>query len=93
MPDLPTFVFLAVLFPLLSLVFKLRARRRRLSTAAAGSVTPLATRSSSGSGIKNAADEARRRLQQNNGSALRAVWREVSRMVGDTVRMSGRGLV
>ncbi|KAK0469577.1 uncharacterized protein EV420DRAFT_1495454 [Desarmillaria tabescens] len=76
---LTTFLILAVVFPLISMVLRIR-RRRRL--AAGGTV--------------NTADMVRKRLQVVNGreaGVLRTVWSEIVRVLMDTIRMGGSGLV
>ncbi|SJL09847.1 uncharacterized protein ARMOST_13228 [Armillaria ostoyae] len=76
---LTTFLILAVVFPLVSMVLRLR-RRRRL--AAGGAV--------------NTADMVRKRLQVVNGreaGVLRTAWSEIVRVLMDTIRMGGSGLV
>ncbi|PBL03401.1 hypothetical protein ARMGADRAFT_912589 [Armillaria gallica] len=76
---LTTFLILAVVFPLISMVLRLR-RRRRL--AAGGAI--------------NTADMVRKRLQVVNGreaGVLRTAWSEIVRVLVDTIRMGGSGLV
>ena len=75
-----------VVLPVLS--FLVRSRRRRLRAAAA-----------LGAGTSNTAELVRRRLQATEGfiggraNVLAALWAEVVRVVGDTIRMGGSGLV
>ncbi|KAK0480110.1 hypothetical protein IW261DRAFT_1563796 [Armillaria novae-zelandiae] len=76
---LTTFLILAVVFPLISMALRFR-RRRRL---AAG-------------GVVNTADMVRKRLQVVNGreaGVLRTAWSEIVRVLMDTIRMGGSGLV
>lgn len=81
--NLTTFILFFVIFPLVSLVFRIR-RRRRLA---------------GGTGVGTTADQVRRRLQARASETgmgllgLRGVWGAVLRVVGDTIRMGGSGLV
>lgn len=78
-PRVTAAALLFVVLPLVSLV--LRVRRRRAHAL--------------GDGARTAAD-VRRRLEAAGGARAGLagrVWGEVVRAVGDTVRMSGRGLV
>ncbi|KAG7451305.1 uncharacterized protein BT62DRAFT_1071880 [Guyanagaster necrorhizus] len=76
---LTTFLILAVIFPLISMM--LRFRRRRRLTA---------------DGTVNTADMVRKRLQAVNGreaGVLGKAWSEIARVLMDTIRMGGSGLV
>ncbi|KAK0204973.1 hypothetical protein DFS33DRAFT_1382871 [Desarmillaria ectypa] len=76
---LTTFLILAVVFPLISMVLRIR-RRRRL--AAGGAV--------------NTADMVRKRLQvvnEREAGVLRTAWSEIIRVLMDTIKMGGSGLV
>ncbi|KAF5341747.1 hypothetical protein D9611_001462 [Ephemerocybe angulata] len=83
-----TFVILFILFPLLSWVLRVRHRRRKL---AEGAGTPLL-----GAAGPTNVDLVRKRLQaagSSDSSIVVKVGREVLRVVIDTVKMAGRGLV
>jgi hypothetical protein len=80
-PNLSTLFLLFVVFPLISLILRARHRRRKALTGG-GSV-----------GSSNA-EVVRRRLQSGvEGGLLRHAWSEVARVVSDTVKMAGSGLV
>lgn len=97
---------LVVAFALLSLV-QLRRARRPLVTGGTttGSSTPklLGRKLTNGKeevkllGVttRSAAEEVRKKLSAGSGSTnvLGLIWNEAVRVVGDTVRMGGRGLV
>ncbi len=71
-----------VVFPAISLAVRIRRRNFRLAQA--------------GQGAQGAADVVRRRLKGTTsgpgGSLLGSLWNEVTRAVGDTIRMGGGGL-
>jgi len=83
-----TFVLLFVLVPLLSFVLRMRRRKRLLGLV--GTTMAAATSASN-------AELVRRRLQAAGGGVevgfFNNAWAEVIRVVGDTVRMAGSGLV
>lgn len=80
--NVSTFFILFVVFPLVSLVLRARHRRRKaVASGGLGSYTP------------NSAELARRRLQVDEAGLFGRVWGEVIRVVLDTVRMAGSGLV
>jgi len=90
---------LVVAFALLSLI-QLRRARRPLLTG--GSSTPKLRLLTGGEEVKtlgvttsSAAEEVRKRLSTDSGSTniIGLIWNEAVRVVGDTVRMGGRGLV
>ncbi|KAF9807760.1 hypothetical protein IEO21_08056 [Rhodonia placenta] len=80
---LTAYVLLLFVFPLLSLVFRVRRRRP--------AVRPV------GNGGGGTVAEVRRRLSVEGkgvvGQVVLRVWEELVRAVGDTVHMGGRGLV
>ncbi|KIM39902.1 hypothetical protein M413DRAFT_446822 [Hebeloma cylindrosporum] len=86
-----TFVLLFVLVPLLSIVLRMRRKKRLLGLGGATMAAAGAATSSSN------AELVRRRLQTAGGGVevgfLNKAWAEVIRVVGDTVRMAGSGLV
>ncbi|KAF5327048.1 hypothetical protein D9619_005005 [Psilocybe cf. subviscida] len=96
-PKLTTFLLLFVLVPLVSFVLRIR-RRRRLQQLAIGIGAGAAAAPAASAAMVQAATNAervRRRLQvagAESGLVQRA-WGEVVRVVGDTVRMAGSGLV
>lgn len=72
-----TFLIVAIVFPIVSMVVRMRHRRMGGHTA-------------------NTADMVRKRLQAVNGAEagiLGRVWSEVMRVVTDTIKMGGSGLV
>ncbi|TFK20718.1 hypothetical protein FA15DRAFT_599241 [Coprinopsis marcescibilis] len=79
-----TFFILFVLFPLVSWVFRIRSRRRKIAT------TPYLSNSPSN------VDLVRRRLHaagSNDANIITRLWRETLSAVVDTVKMAGSGLV
>ena len=78
------YVVLFVVVPIVSFVFRQRRKRAR---AAGGVIT-------GGSG-SSTVDAVRRRLRgvDGQGNVVVNLWEEVARVVLDTVRMAGRGLV
>ncbi|KAF9466623.1 hypothetical protein BDZ94DRAFT_1251378 [Collybia nuda] len=80
--NISTFFILFVIFPFVSLV--LRARHKRRKAIVSGNP---------GSYMQNNAALARRRLQINEAGLLGRVWSDIVRVVLDTVRMAGSGLV
>ena len=86
-----TFLVLFLLVPLISFVLRMRRRKKlfNLNETAqiAASVTATATH----------ADLVRKRLQNAGGGVkgtlFGRMWGEVVRVVGDTVKMAGSGLV
>ena len=96
------FVFLLIVFPVLSFVFRIR-RRRSLglagtASAAAGAnalMRPSGSGSSTTGGPPSAVNEVRRRLraQESGSNVLSSVLREIYQSISDAVRMAGGGLV
>ena len=86
-----TFLVLFLLVPLISFVLRMRRRKKLFNlngtAQIAANVTATATH----------ADLVRKRLQTAGGGVkgtlLGRVWGEVVRVVGDTVKMAGSGLV
>jgi hypothetical protein len=79
-PNVTTFFLLFVVFPLIS--FIIRARHRRQKALRSG-----------GSGVTSNVEVVRRRLQGSDTRLLGRAWGEVMRVVSDTVKMAGSGLV
>lgn len=94
---------LVVAFALLSLIQLRRARRPLLTRGSgAGASTPKLHLRAGGEEVKSlgvttssAAEEVRKKLSADSGSTniIGLIWNEAVRVVGDTVRMGGRGLV
>ncbi|KAF9479621.1 hypothetical protein BDN70DRAFT_993336 [Pholiota conissans] len=82
-----TFLVLFVLVPLISFVLRMRRRRLLLTTGAATSAAAASA---------STADIVRRRLgaaPASESGVVRRAWDEAVRVVGDTVKMAGSGLV
>ena len=77
------YVVLFVVVPIVSFVFRQRRKRAR---AAGGAIT---------GGSSSTVDAVRRRLRgvDRQGNVVVKLWEEVARVILDTVRMAGRGLV
>ncbi|KAF9563214.1 hypothetical protein CPC08DRAFT_706140 [Agrocybe pediades] len=90
-----TFLVLFVVVPLISFVLRMRRRKRLLQLGLEGGAT-AASIAAAVSANSNA-DLVRRRLQAASGgmegSLVQRAWGEIVRVVGDTVRMAGSGLV
>jgi hypothetical protein len=89
-----TFLLLFVLVPLISFVLRMRRRRLLLTSSGVGAGLTAATATAAASA--STADLVRRRLGTAGGSETGVIgraWGEVLRVVGDTVRMAGSGLV
>ncbi|KDQ57137.1 hypothetical protein JAAARDRAFT_157256 [Jaapia argillacea MUCL 33604] len=89
-----SFVLLFVIFPLVSLL--VRVRRRKLSGSGSGAGVGSGMGSGSGVGARATAEEVRKSLMVRRFGEVGVVgrlWKEVVRAVGDGVRMGGRGLV
>ncbi|KDR76121.1 hypothetical protein GALMADRAFT_247333 [Galerina marginata CBS 339.88] len=89
-----TFLLLFVLVPLISFVLRMRRRRKLLATlGGGGAVAGVAAASSA---VTNA-ELVRRRLHAASGvvesGLVQRAWGEIVRVVGDTVKMAGSGLV
>ena len=82
-----TFLVLFLLVPLISFLLRMRRKKRLLNLSGAAQMTATATH----------ADLVRKRLQTAGsgvkGTLLGRAWGEVVRVVGDTVKMAGSGLV
>jgi hypothetical protein len=78
-PNVTTFLLLFVVFPLFSFIIRARHRRRKALA--------------SGSSIASNVEVVRRRLQASDVGLLGRAWGEVVRVVSDTVKMAGSGLV
>ena len=82
-----TFLVLFLLVPLISFLLRMRRRKRLLNLSGAAQMTAAATH----------ADIVRKRLQVAGsgveGTLFGRVWGEIVRIVGDTVKMAGSGLV
>ncbi|KAF8805431.1 hypothetical protein BYT27DRAFT_7169561 [Phlegmacium glaucopus] len=80
-----TFLVLFLLIPLLSFILRMRRRKRQLSLDGVAATAA------------SHADLVRKRLQaaggRVEGSLLARAWGEIVRVVGDTVKMAGSGLV
>jgi hypothetical protein len=98
LPKLSTLFIIFVLFPVISFLLRLRHRRRKL-LAGGGAVlssngdvmTPLRN-GSNGTNV----DLVRKKLQQigaADASLIWRLWKEIVKMVMDTVKMAGSGLV
>jgi len=96
-----TFLVLFLLVPLISFVLRVRKRKRLrdigASAAAAASLGSVLGPASAPMASASNAELVRRRLQVTGGGAESGLfgraWGEVARVVGDTVRMAGSGLV
>jgi hypothetical protein len=77
--NVTTLFLLFVVFPFISFIIRARHRRRKALT--------------NGSGITNNVEVVRRRLQGAEAGLLGRVWGEVVRVVSDTAKMAGSGLV
>ncbi|PFH48766.1 hypothetical protein AMATHDRAFT_64711 [Amanita thiersii Skay4041] len=100
LPKISTLLIIFVLFPVISFILRMRRRRQgRIGSGSGGSVTPLKNGSSglSATGMASNADLVRKRLQLSgaggDGNLVGKVWTEVVRMLVDTVKMAGSGLV
>lgn len=86
-----TFLVLFLLVPLISFVLRMRRRKRLLNLSGAAQITANMTATATH------ADLVRKRLQTAGsgvkGTLFGRVWGEVVRVVGDTVKMAGSGLV
>jgi hypothetical protein len=81
------FTVLAVLVPIFS--FVMQVRRRRVQGSGAATLQ-------AGNGQTATVDLVRQRLLNpgsGNNGILRAAWTEIIRVIGDTIRMGGSGLV
>jgi hypothetical protein len=89
-----TFVLLFIIFPLFSVLLRIRRRQRLLP-----SISSLNNGQSPSAHGVSAAETARRRLAASSrakslsGLDIAKLWTEVMRTVVDTVKMGGRGLV
>ena len=86
-----TFLVLFLLVPLISFLLRMRRRKRLIDLNGAAQMTANVTATATH------ADLVRKRLQTAGsgvkGTLLGTVWGEVVRVVGDTVKMAGSGLV
>jgi hypothetical protein len=78
--NLTTLFLLFVVFPFVSFIIRARHRRRKALV-------------NQGSGVANNVEVVRRRLQGAEAGLLRRAWGEVVRVVLDTAKMAGSGLV
>lgn len=91
-----TFLVLCVLVPLVSFVLRVRRRRRLIGLASAGGAAGMIGAVANGASVPAGnAEMVRRRLQAAGveGGLIQRAWGEVVRVVGDTVKMAGSGLV
>lgn len=96
---LSTLLIIFVLFPVISFILRFRHKRRKLlagggGASANGGVTPLIN--GPNGALASNADLVRKRLQHigaGGDGLVQQLWAEVVRMVADTVKMAGSGLV
>ena len=86
-----TFLVLFLLVPLISFVLRIRRRKKLLSLGGAAQITANVAATATH------ADLVRKRLQTAGsgvkGTFFGRMWGEAVRVVGDTVKMAGSGLV
>jgi hypothetical protein len=85
-----TFLVLFLLVPLISFLLRMRRRKRLLNLSGVAQVTATAAATTH-------ADVVRKRLQVGGsgvkGTLFGRMWGEIVRVIGDTVKMAGSGLV
>ncbi|KAF9533912.1 hypothetical protein CPB83DRAFT_804910 [Crepidotus variabilis] len=92
---LTTFVLLFVIIPLCSFLLRLRRRRQMIALGPLASSSAALTVGGAAMAAASNADLVRRRLNASTGETglVTRAWSGVVRVVGDTVRMAGSGLV
>lgn len=100
LPKLSTLLIIFVLFPVISFLLRLRHRRRKLLAGggasipsnASGVITPLRNGSSAGTNVELVKKKLRQ-MGAADASLAWKLWMDIVRMVMDTVKMAGSGLV
>ncbi|KAF8627059.1 hypothetical protein AX17_006399 [Amanita inopinata Kibby_2008] len=102
LPKISTLIIIFVLFPVISFILRIRHKRRKLLAGGGasashirsigGSVTPLKNNVNGHALTNSNADLVRRRLG-GDATFVGKIWSEMLRMVTDTVKMAGSGLV